>query len=179
MIDAAPVGRGAMALRPCKECKKEISSEAKVCPHCGKKQHGSIAGVGCLIIIGLLVFAGYFGTQLNNNPGGNVGTNMVVDTKQAALSGVKISFKWRKAGFDNVMEADFVVKNDSRYNIKDFEIKCVHFAKSGTEIDSNTRTIYEIVEAHSTKKFPHFNMGFIHSQVASSSCAIDDLTIVP
>jgi RNA polymerase subunit RPABC4/transcription elongation factor Spt4 len=26
-----------MALKPCKECGKEISTEAKVCPNCGKK----------------------------------------------------------------------------------------------------------------------------------------------
>ena len=26
-----------MALRPCKECYQEISSHAKVCPHCGRK----------------------------------------------------------------------------------------------------------------------------------------------
>ena len=166
-----------MALRPCKECKKEISSEAKVCPHCGKKQ-GTSAGVGCLTVIGVLVVLGYVGSQLNNNSGGGGGSNQVVDTKQVALSQVKLSYKWRKAGFDNVMEADFVVKNDSNYTIKDFEIKCVHFAKSGTEIDSNTRTIYDTVKAHSTKKFPNFNMGFIHSQAASSSCGIIDLSTV-
>ena len=26
-----------MALKPCKECYQEISSHAKVCPHCGRK----------------------------------------------------------------------------------------------------------------------------------------------
>lgn len=26
-----------MALRPCKECYQGISSHAKVCPHCGRK----------------------------------------------------------------------------------------------------------------------------------------------
>lgn len=31
-----------MALKPCRECKKEISSDATVCPACGKKSpHGS------------------------------------------------------------------------------------------------------------------------------------------
>jgi len=44
-----------MALKPCKECKKEISTEAKVCPHCGKKNPtqsaNASAGVGCLAVV--------------------------------------------------------------------------------------------------------------------------------
>jgi hypothetical protein len=77
------------------------------------------------------------------------------------------------------MVADFTVENNSSYNIKDLEITCHHFAKSGTQIDSNTRTIYDVVKAHSTKKFMKFNMGFIHSQAAQSSCAVKDLSIAP
>lgn len=43
-----------MALKPCKECKKEISTEAKTCPHCGKKNptaSGLVIGTGggCLL----------------------------------------------------------------------------------------------------------------------------------
>lgn len=30
-----------MALYPCPECKREISTDAKVCPHCGKKAGGA------------------------------------------------------------------------------------------------------------------------------------------
>lgn len=38
-----------MALKPCRECKKEISTDANPCPHCGKKSpHGTspIVAVG-------------------------------------------------------------------------------------------------------------------------------------
>lgn len=77
------------------------------------------------------------------------------------------------------MEADFTVKNDGDKDIKDLEIKCRHYAKSGTEIDSNTRTIYDVVKAHSVKKFKKVNMGFIHSQAAQSSCGITDLGVIP
>jgi hypothetical protein len=77
------------------------------------------------------------------------------------------------------MKAKFTVRNNSNYNIKDFEIRCDHFANSGTEIDHNTRTIYEVVKAHSVRKFPDFDMGFIHSQAVRSSCGITDLSIAP
>ena len=32
-----------MAMKPCRECKTEISSRAKVCPHCGLKRPHDLA----------------------------------------------------------------------------------------------------------------------------------------
>lgn len=52
-----------MALQPCKECKKEISTKAKTCPHCGVKDPGVttkdvLFGVVILvaIVFGLIMF---------------------------------------------------------------------------------------------------------------------------
>jgi hypothetical protein len=88
---------------------------------------------------------------------------------------VKIStFRWRKDGFGNIMIADFTIKNDNDLPVKDFEIVCKHFAHSGTEIDSNTRTLYETVPAHGTRTFREINMGFINSQTAQSGCHTED-----
>lgn len=39
-----------MALKPCKECGKEISSTAQACPHCGKPLKQKGMGWGCLSI---------------------------------------------------------------------------------------------------------------------------------
>lgn len=97
--------------------------------------------------------------------------------RSEALSLIGLQFRWRKEGFGNVLEADFTIHNKSNYDVKDIEIKCSLFGKSGTLIDSNTRTIYEIVKANSRKTFANFNMGFIHSQAASSSCEVTDLKI--
>lgn len=43
-----------MAMKKCKECGTEISSSAKVCPNCGKKQKLS----GCLIAIIIIILLG-------------------------------------------------------------------------------------------------------------------------
>lgn len=98
--------------------------------------------------------------------------------KEAALRQAKIDFSWGKGGFGSVMEVDFTIQNPSNYTIKDIEVTCTHFANSGTEIDSNTRTIYESVPAKGKKIIKDFNMGFIHSQANKTSCAIEDLEVV-
>jgi len=43
-----------MALRPCKECGNEISTDAKICPHCGKRT-GMSKSSGCLLIFALII----------------------------------------------------------------------------------------------------------------------------
>src|SRR6266481_4898064 len=130
-----------MALQPCKECNKEISTDAKVCPHCGKKV-GMGAGRGCLLVFLVFIGLGVLTNTFHNSETGGVSTT---DPKSPALSQVSLDFKWRTKGFGNIMEADFTIKNNSNYNIKDLEIRCRHSAKSGTEIDSNTRTIYDVI----------------------------------
>jgi hypothetical protein len=159
------------------ECTKEISTDAKVCPHCGKKVGMSTVS-GCLVVFLVLIGIGVVMSGVNHSETGGVSTP-TASPKSTALAQVNLDFKARKVGFDNVLEADFTVKNSSNYDIKDLEIKCRDFAKSGTEIDSNTRTIYDVVKAHSTRKFVNFNMGLIHSQAAKSSCGISDLSIAP
>ncbi|RYD62375.1 MAG: zinc ribbon domain-containing protein [Verrucomicrobiaceae bacterium] len=83
-----------------------------------------------------------------------------------------IDFKWNKEGFGNVMEADFKIRNKGTVDLKDIEILCEHAAPSGTKIDSNRRTIFEVVKAGETREFKNFSMGFIHSQVEKSTASI-------
>lgn len=114
-------------------------------------------------------------TSTSNSNGGGA----AADPKQVALRDVKLDFKWAKGGFGSVMLADFTIDNPTPYTIKDIEVKCVHSAPSGTEIDSNTRTIYEMVKPKSKKVVRAFNMGLINSQASSSACRIEDLEVIP
>ena len=84
-------------------------------------------------------------------------------------------YNLQKESFGNIMEATFTIQNGGAFDVKDIKITCTHYAHSGTVIDENTRTIYEIVKAHSKRTFRNFNMGFINSQAASSNCKIIDL----
>jgi hypothetical protein len=89
---------------------------------------------------------------------------------QSILDNVKLS-KVSVSKDEVTMTASFTIENKNAFPIKDVEITCHHFANSGTEIDSNTRTVYEIVPAKGSKRVNAFSMGFIHSQAAKSACA--------
>lgn len=67
-----------MALKQCKECGAEISSSAKECPKCGKKQKVSKKLVGLVVIILLIIIVATSGenkddstTQTNAGTSGN------------------------------------------------------------------------------------------------------------
>ena len=110
----------------------------------------------------------------NNNSEKNSGTK----EKEDALKNTVLDYDWSKGGFDSVMLVDFKIKNNSKYDIKDITVECEHYSNSKTKIDSNSRVIYEIVKAGETKTVKQFNMGFIHSQAASSGCGITDLVVI-
>lgn len=76
-----------------------------------------------------------------------------------------------------ILHENLTIKNDGPVAVKDITIKCNNIAPSGTVIDSNERTIYEVVPARKTRTFRDFNMGFINPQSSASSCEIKDLTI--
>lgn len=122
------------------------------------------------LIFAILVLAALTQTQ-------NLSTNTPSESsaKTAPLVLPKLDFQWNKAGFDNVMMGDFTIHNTNRFDVKDIEITCQHFGKSGTQIDRNRKTIYEVAKAKSKKVVTGFNMGFIHSQAASTSCAVTNV----
>ena len=166
-----------MALTKCKECGTEISTKAEQCPKCGakgKKKTSLFAWI-CAVVFGLWMI-GFIFQRMNATSGASASasasSSSSAPSAETALQNVKLDFSWKKAGFDSIMKADFTVTNNNAFAIKDIEITCTHSANSGTVIDRNNRTIYEIVKANGKRKFPDFDMGFIHSQAASSSCQI-------
>ncbi len=88
------------------------------------------------------------------------------------------NFSWSKGGFGSVMIANFSIKNNLPWAIKDIEVKCTHTAPSGTTIDQNRRTIFERIEANKSRRISNFSMGFIHSQASRSGCDIVDVIAI-
>ena len=178
-----------MALRPCNECKREISTEAKVCPNCGKTNptaRPNNTALGCLGLLGFVFLIGLCSKDQKAGSSSSTAADLNVSStpaptespKEEALRQVEIvKWSWSKGGFDNIMMASFRVKNGYSRPVKDLEITCVHSAPSGTIIDRNVRTIYEVIGPGKTRRFPETNMGFIHSQASSSSCTVTDLVV--
>lgn len=114
-----------MALINCKECGKEVSSSAPVCPHCGKQQspEGMSKGQGCgliavVCIVGLIALS-YCG----NHPS--------TEDKKAAPPELKGTVQIR----DGV---EFRVSNDNDFDWKDCSF-AVNYKLFGT--DGYTGTI--------------------------------------
>lgn len=98
--------------------------------------------------------------------------------KYVVISKLNLDFTWKSGGFGSVMVADFKVKNDNTFAVKDLKVECSHFAKSGTKIDSNTREVFDLFPAGKSTTAKGVNMGLIHSQVESSACRVTDFSFI-
>lgn len=76
-----------MAMKKCKECGAEISSSAKTCPNCGKKQTSILKIIIILIIVIIIIaaIAGGGSSTENEVPDNITYTAVDVDTLDAAL----------------------------------------------------------------------------------------------
>ena len=166
-------------MRFCGACGADLAGDTIVTklvappPASPKKQTGGrlfLALLAVIILIGVIS-----NNKSSPSPLSSTSKPEPVDAKELLLKQVKLQYSWTKEGFGSLMKANFTVTNPTGIAFKDVEITCRHTAPSGTEIDSNVRTIYEVVGANSTWKKQDFDMGFIHSQVQRSSCSITDL----
>lgn len=176
-----------MAIKQCRECGSEVSSEAKVCPKCGISKPIKKTSLIVKILLGI------FGISILGNIIGGFGENSAstksdavvksaerkIDPKEEALNQVTIEkLEWYKGGFDSIMMLNARIKNDGNRDIKDIEIECSHASNSGTRIDANRKIVYEVIKSGKSINIKDFNMGFIHSQATSTNCKIKDLVVI-
>lgn len=170
----------------CPECNIKTFSTAKTCPNCGtrfpkQKKSNWMWWVGSIFIVLLLIGSCNNSlTQSQTNQQQDIDMQVSKKTpKEEAITKVILeNFDGKKGGFGNILMADFKIKNGSNYSIKDIEITCKSYANSGTEIDSNNRVIYEIINQGASRQFSNFNMGFIQTQATSSKCEITNFQII-
>jgi phage-related protein len=125
----------------------------------------------------VLVFFGLLAVGTSDT-GTSIKTEQANDPKIEALADLQVKkLSWYKGGFDSSMLVNITLVNNGTRDVKDIELTCEHYSNSGTKIDSNTRTIYEIIPAGKTKTIKDFNMGFIHSQARKTNCKLTDLTV--
>ena len=137
-----------------------------------RRRHGAFVIAGSFAI---MVFAGQLIPEARQNAALTSATPPAIRpvSRAEALQNLTIGgFSWQKDGFGSVMKATFVIYNRNKFAVKDIAVTCTHAANSGTKIDSNTRTVYERIEAGGHESVAEMNMGFIHSAASSSSCKV-------
>jgi hypothetical protein len=89
------------------------------------------------------------------------------------LANFKIrSFSWQKEGFGTAMTASFFLHNSNPMPLKDIEVTCLSSGPSGSVIDTNSRTVYEVVGQRSFLQVDNINKGFIRSEAVSTKCGV-------
>lgn len=93
--------------------------------------------------------------------------------KLPSSGAVVVNVRPRKEGFGNVLVIDITIRNRGLSNLKDFNILCTNYGASGTVIDTNSRTIFEIINSRVARTFKSINMGFINGQTTNTGCIIE------
>lgn len=173
-----------MAMINCAECSAQISSKAKTCPQCGaapeqKTKRSTWLIVGFLAVV-VISFAG------KESPSQPVANSAPLapntqpeqpaaeDPKAVALDKIDLRQNWRMDGSQQIF-VDFIITNNSQYAVKDIEIRCWHYAESGSKVGTNVTTIYRVFNKHSQLEIPRYLMGYAHSQTHKVGCNVTDL----
>jgi hypothetical protein len=83
-----------------------------------------------------------------------------------------VNFEWGKVALGGLLTANFWFRNNTEHEIKDMVIQCDGLNSGGTKIDSNTRTIHQIVKPNTTKSVTGVSMGLLSSRVTEETCTL-------
>lgn len=83
------------------------------------------------------------------------------------------SFSWTIGGFGTVGSATVTIDNGNDFPVKDIDVRCEFSGKSGTQLSTSQRTIFDTIPAKAKRTFKEVNMGFIHTQSAKANCRVE------
>lgn len=166
-----------MALKPCPQCRGQVSSTANQCPHCGHKLR--TRGRGCLVVGAAVIAAFLFLPSLfPGDPAVNEAHKERTKTRDEALKTTKVHVQsWRKGGFDTVMLINAKIENNAPVAVHDIEITCTLSGKSGTTLGELTKIVYEEIPSKKHIFIKDFSMGALPQQASTASCAVTMLRI--
>ncbi len=158
----------------CKYCGATTPGAVSKCPHCGRNQPLLTSRIIPPIFIGaviMLILAAISSTHTPSPPSQrttSVNYPQVDPREEVKKNPTKyikiVKQSWRKGGFGSVAIHNLTIRNESNYDIKDISIKFSYLSDSGTLLDYNVQTIYQIIKAKKTRTFYDVNAGLVHSQ---------------
>jgi hypothetical protein len=83
-------------------------------------------------------------------------------------------FVWSKGAAS--MQANLTIESALPFALKEVEVVCAQFARTGVEIGSSNRTIAEMVPARGRLRVEALDIGQIHPEAGSSGCRVVSVT---
>jgi hypothetical protein len=91
----------------------------------------------------------------------------------APLDGLKISSQsWRRGGLGSKALVTFTLRNGNDYAVKDVEIACAFSRRDGSHLTDRTRTIPDVIDMKSRKKFARLHVGFVNVNASKAKCSL-------
>jgi hypothetical protein len=129
-----------MSLIICKECHAEISSDAKVCPHCGKRLKLSGCAIFVLVIISIFIIVIAISTAINLSNSNSVNPSSINGNAQSDKPKLElINHRWS-------IEYDYAiyegrVKNISSESLENVEAVVTFYDRNNNFVTSSDAII--------------------------------------
>jgi hypothetical protein len=78
--------------------------------------------------------------------------------------------KWQRGGFGAVAVATFTVRNENPFPVKDIELVCEFWARSGTRVGRQRVMLYERLPPGGARTVRDMTVGFIDQQAHTGDC---------
>lgn len=98
-------------------------------------------------------------------------TEAITPEATAPVDGLKISSQsWRRGGLGSKALITFTLRNGNDYAVKDIEIACAFARRDGSHLTDRTRTIHDVVNMKSRKRFAQLHVGFVNVNADKAKC---------
>lgn len=91
----------------------------------------------------------------------------------APIDGLKISSQsWRRGGLGSKALVTFTLRNRNDYAVRDIEIFCAFTRRDGTHVTDRRRTIHDVVNTRSQRRFARMLVGFVNIEANKAKCSL-------
>ena len=136
-----------MAIVQCSECDKDVSSNAKTCPHCGYKVREKVIG-GCLAWVAVGTLGIVLIALMSATPGPSPNPSQPLKPSQPIEV---VSSSWSMDDYRKAVHT-IRLKNTADYQVRDVSIAVQYISKTNTLLAVREHTIYEFIRPNQTIK---------------------------
>ena len=97
-----------------------------------------------------------------------VSANTLVNAARPARNTAEVG----NSGLGSKALVTFTLRNGNDYAVKDIEIACAFSRRDGSHLTDRTRTIHDVIDMKSRKKFARLHVGFVNVNADKAKCAL-------